>query len=188
MSQGLPSTMPCAAIVVTSIAAPNQVMRELAAGALERGSSFIVIGDVPSPADFQLDGCEFFSVLRQEQTGLKTAALSPRRHYARKNIGSYPRRPGRRGDHRRDRRRQYPRPGLLGAPEPAGRALPSCAMPGGSTPMRISRMKTSGRVGCRWMRFNPSHLRSTLFKFRKPIAPFSRALQTRIRTWMRFIA
>lgn len=79
--------MPCAAIVVTSIAAPNQVMRELAAGALERGSSFIVIGDVPSPADFQLDGCEFFSVLRQEQTGLKTAALSPRRHYARKNIG-----------------------------------------------------------------------------------------------------
>ena len=115
--------MPCAAIVVTSIAAPNQVMRELAAGALERGNSFIVIGDVPSPADFQLDGCEFFSVLRQEQTGLKTAALSPKRHYAEEYRVSA-RRQSRRGDHRRDRRRQSSEPGLLDTPNPrAARCL-----------------------------------------------------------------
>lgn len=81
------TTTPSTAIVVTSIAAPNQVLRELAAGVIERGDVFFVIGDVPSPADFHLDGCEFFDLLRQEQTGLRTAALSPKRHYARKNIG-----------------------------------------------------------------------------------------------------
>ena len=115
--------MPCAAIVVTSIAAPNQVMRELAAGALERGSSFIVIGDVPSPADFQLDGCEFFSVLRQEQTGLKTAALSPQASLRPQEHRLSPRRPGQHESSSR-RRRQYPQPGLLGAPNPrAARCL-----------------------------------------------------------------
>ena len=75
------------AIVVTSIAAPNDVMRELAKQALVRGDSFYVIGDKPSPADFQLDGCSFFSLERQAGTGFKTAELSPLRHYARKNIG-----------------------------------------------------------------------------------------------------
>jgi hypothetical protein len=48
---------------------------------------FYVIGDVPSPIDFYLEGCEFFDIRRQEQTGLRTAALSPKRHYARKNLG-----------------------------------------------------------------------------------------------------
>jgi STELLO glycosyltransferases len=78
---------PSTALVVTSIAAPNQVLRELAVGAAACGSVFFVIGDVASPAGFQLDGCEFFDLLRQEQTGLRTAALCPTRHYARKNIG-----------------------------------------------------------------------------------------------------
>jgi hypothetical protein len=52
-----------------------------------RGSAFYVIGDLASPADFHLDGCEFYSVARQQQSGLKTAKLCPTRHYARKNIG-----------------------------------------------------------------------------------------------------
>jgi hypothetical protein len=75
------------AIVVTSIAAPNQVLQELAAGVAARGGAFFVIGDLASPADFHLDGCEFYDLLRQEQTGLRTARLCPTRHYARKNIG-----------------------------------------------------------------------------------------------------
>jgi hypothetical protein len=62
-------------------------MRQLAAGVVARSSAFFVIGDVASPADFHLDGCEFYDLFRQEQTGLKTAALCPTRHYARKNIG-----------------------------------------------------------------------------------------------------
>jgi hypothetical protein len=78
---------PKTALVVTSIAAPNDVLRSLAAGSTTHGVHFVMIGDVPSPKDFQLDGCDFFSLDRQAQTGLRTAELVPKRHYARKNIG-----------------------------------------------------------------------------------------------------
>jgi hypothetical protein len=74
-------------IVVTSIAAPNGVLKSLAQGSLERGLRFYVIGDVPSPPDFSLEGCDFYSLERQAQTGLRFAELCPTRHYARKNIG-----------------------------------------------------------------------------------------------------
>jgi hypothetical protein len=74
-------------LVVTSISAPNPALRELAAQCKARGYSFYVIGDVPSPADFSLDGCEFYSLEDQKETGLKTAELIPMRHYSRKNIG-----------------------------------------------------------------------------------------------------
>ncbi len=74
-------------IVVTSIAGPNKALRDLAQGCSERGYYFTVIGDEASPSDFQLDGCDFYSLKRQRQTGLKLAELCPVRHYARKNIG-----------------------------------------------------------------------------------------------------
>ena len=76
-----------ASVVVTSISAPNPVLRELASQCKARGLTFYVIGDVPSPADFSLEGCEFYSLERQRSTGLKLAGLLPTRHYARKNIG-----------------------------------------------------------------------------------------------------
>ncbi len=75
------------ALVVTSIAAPNDVLRSLAQGAQAHGVHFWMIGDVPSPKDFQLEGCDFFSLDRQAQTGFRTAEIVPKRHYARKNIG-----------------------------------------------------------------------------------------------------
>lgn len=75
------------AVVVTSISAPNKALREIARGAQETGMSFLLIGDTKSPAEFQLEGCEFYSVARQEQSGLRFAQLCPTRHYARKNIG-----------------------------------------------------------------------------------------------------
>ena len=76
-----------ASVVVTSISAPNAALRELASQCKARGFSFLLIGDVPSPADFSLEGCEFYSLARQQATGLKIAELLPTRHYARKNIG-----------------------------------------------------------------------------------------------------
>jgi len=76
-----------ASVVVTSIAPPNSVMRELASQSKSRGLSFFVIGDVPSPSDFSLDGCEFYSLERQKATGFSVAELMPVRHYSRKNIG-----------------------------------------------------------------------------------------------------
>jgi len=74
-------------VVVTSISAPNSELRELANQCQARGFSFYLIGDVPSPADFAIDGCEFYSLERQKESGFKIAELMPTRHYSRKNIG-----------------------------------------------------------------------------------------------------
>src|SRR5260370_3125435 len=75
------------AVVVTSIAEPNRTLQALARGCQEKEYSFIVIGDVTSPLDFQLDGCQFYGPQEQQQTGFKFAEMCPTRHYARKNIG-----------------------------------------------------------------------------------------------------
>lgn len=75
------------AIVVTSIAKPNQVLQTLAAGCRERRYDFIVIGDEASPKDFQLEGCRFYALEEQYVTPFKLAHLCPTRHYARKNLG-----------------------------------------------------------------------------------------------------
>ena len=75
------------ALVVTSIAAPNRALRELAEGAEANRWPFYIIGDVSSPSDFSLPGAQFLSVERQMETGFATAKASPTRHYARKNIG-----------------------------------------------------------------------------------------------------
>jgi hypothetical protein len=74
-------------VVVTSIAGPNEVLRQLAQGCSEKGYHFIVIGDQASPSEFHLEGCDFYSLKKQKQTKLKFAQLCPTRHYARKNIG-----------------------------------------------------------------------------------------------------
>src|SRR5258708_8023479 len=76
-----------AAVVVTSISAPNAALRALADGARAHGFEFIVAGDTKSPADFALPGCRFLSVEDQIATGLRFAAACPPRTYARKNIG-----------------------------------------------------------------------------------------------------
>ncbi|MEM9904899.1 MAG: STELLO glycosyltransferase family protein [Cyanobacteria bacterium P01_D01_bin.44] len=76
------------AIVITSIASPsNQVLREIAQESQRRNHQFIVIGDVPSPHEFQLEGCDFYSLERQLQLDLQFPKICPKRHYARKNIG-----------------------------------------------------------------------------------------------------
>lgn len=74
-------------LVVTSISGPNAVLRELATQCKTRGLLFYLIGDVPSPSNFSLDGCEFYSLQRQAATDFEVAKLLPTRHYARKNIG-----------------------------------------------------------------------------------------------------
>ena len=76
-----------AALVVTSISAPNRVLGALAEGSRGRGRQFVVVGDVPSPADFRLEGCDFYGLEAQYETGFRFARLCPTRHYARKNLG-----------------------------------------------------------------------------------------------------
>jgi hypothetical protein len=76
-----------AAVVLTSIAAPNAVMRAIAADCRERALDFYVVGDTKSPDAFDLDGCQFYSYEAQLALPFETARLCPTRHYARKNIG-----------------------------------------------------------------------------------------------------
>jgi len=75
------------AVVVTSIASPNAVLRKLAEAAALRGVKFIVIGDSKSPRDFDLPGCDFYSLERQRSLSLDFAGLCHERSYTRKNIG-----------------------------------------------------------------------------------------------------
>jgi hypothetical protein len=74
-------------LVVTSISGPNRILSSLAAGALEHEIPFFVIGDVSSPPDFSLAGCSFYSIAQQETLEFHIASLTPKRHYARKNVG-----------------------------------------------------------------------------------------------------
>src|SRR4051812_28587608 len=83
----MPRTMQQTALIVTSISAPNAVLRSLAKGAAQHDVEFIVIGDEKSPRDFQLDGCRFYGIEEQRQLDLAFARKCPTRHYARKNIG-----------------------------------------------------------------------------------------------------
>lgn len=74
-------------LVITSISKPNEALTVYAKEAKSRGISFILIGDVASPADFYLEGCDFWDLKRQRELPYKLAKIIPERHYARKNIG-----------------------------------------------------------------------------------------------------
>jgi hypothetical protein len=75
------------ALVVTSIASPNAALHRLAEGCRANDIEFIVIGDEPSPEDFKLEGCKFYSIADQLDLSFAFAKACPTRHYARKNIG-----------------------------------------------------------------------------------------------------
>lgn len=76
-----------AALIITSIAAPNAVMKEYAQKCKALGMAFTVVGDVSSPKDFFLEGCDFISIEAQRSLSFALAKLLPEKHYARKNIG-----------------------------------------------------------------------------------------------------
>lgn len=75
------------ALVITSIAAPNDALKEFAAGCAERNIHFIVIGDSKSPPDFDLKDCDFYSVKRQKELSFAISKILPEKKYSRKNIG-----------------------------------------------------------------------------------------------------
>ncbi|MEQ8464872.1 STELLO glycosyltransferase family protein [Coleofasciculus sp. E1-EBD-02] len=75
------------AVVVTSIGKPNKVLSRLASESNKNKWDFLLIGDLDSPSDFNLKGCDFYSLERQLASEFKFAQQCPTRHYARKNIG-----------------------------------------------------------------------------------------------------
>jgi hypothetical protein len=76
-----------ASVVVTTIASPNESLNSLAKGCMESGYNFIVVGDISSPSEFNIDGCDYYSYEEQLKLEMKYPKLCPQRHYARKNIG-----------------------------------------------------------------------------------------------------
>jgi hypothetical protein len=76
---------PC--LVITSIAEPTPGLQALAEASVHHGFDFILIGDEASPKQFQLGGCDFYGLDRQQSLQLDFAQVCPVRHYARKNIG-----------------------------------------------------------------------------------------------------
>ena len=78
---------PNSSLIVTSVSAPNTVMKMYAEKCSEYGMEFIVIGDLDSPKDFRLEGCRFYSLSEQKKLSLRLAKLLPEKHYARKNLG-----------------------------------------------------------------------------------------------------
>jgi len=80
-------TKPFDALVITSIAPPTGVLQHYAQECQRRGIHFIVVGDTKSPADFHLDGCDFYSITRQKSLPFRLAQWLPEKHYARKNLG-----------------------------------------------------------------------------------------------------
>lgn len=87
MTQSLDPTNKTA-LVITSIANDQHpVLKQYAAASIQRQFPFIVIGDTKSPAQFSLEGCDFYSIDRQQSLALSLAQKLPTRHYARKNLG-----------------------------------------------------------------------------------------------------
>jgi hypothetical protein len=63
------------------------VLRQFAKESSAHNVSFIVIGDARSPDVFMLEGCDFYSVQRQQSLKWILGQKLPLNHYSRKNIG-----------------------------------------------------------------------------------------------------
>lgn len=75
------------ALVITSINAPNAVMRKLAEGCKKHDWEFIIAGDKKSPDSFLLEGASYHSLASQISSGFSFGDVCPVGTYARKNIG-----------------------------------------------------------------------------------------------------
>jgi hypothetical protein len=75
-------------LIITSIAGDDHpILKQFALESAQNNIPFIVIGDTKSPKDFNLNGCDFYSVERQKQLNFNLCETLPYKHYARKNLG-----------------------------------------------------------------------------------------------------
>jgi hypothetical protein len=75
-------------LIITSIAnQEHPVLRQFAEETTKHNVPFILIGDTKSPKVFSLDGCDFYSIERQQTLKFELANILPEKHYARKNLG-----------------------------------------------------------------------------------------------------
>jgi hypothetical protein len=75
-------------LIITSIANDQHpILKIFAEESKKHQIPFIVIGDTKSPAEFNMNGCDFWSVERQQALPFELAKITPTRHYSRKNLG-----------------------------------------------------------------------------------------------------
>jgi hypothetical protein len=75
-------------LIITSIADQNNsVLRKFSEETIARNIPFIVMGDRKSPGDFNLTGCDYYSLERQSLLHFNLAKILPVNHYTRKNLG-----------------------------------------------------------------------------------------------------
>jgi len=75
-------------LIITSIANQDHpVLNQYAKETKKYNIPFIVIGDTKSPKEFNLPGCDFYSVERQLSLKFESANILPVKHYSRKNLG-----------------------------------------------------------------------------------------------------
>ena len=75
-------------LIITSIANDQHpVLKQFAKETSENNVSFIVIGDTKSPQEFNLSGCDYYSIKRQKELAFELRKELPFKHYARKNLG-----------------------------------------------------------------------------------------------------
>lgn len=75
-------------LIITSIAGQDHpVLKQFAKESSENGVPFIVMGDTKSPEEFNLEGCDFYSIDHQQTLNFELAKVLPVKHYARKNLG-----------------------------------------------------------------------------------------------------
>jgi hypothetical protein len=73
--------------VMTTINNPNDSMLQLIKFSKEASSKFIVVGDTKTPTTWENIGCDFLSIESQLSLFPQFAAITPTKHYARKNFG-----------------------------------------------------------------------------------------------------
>lgn len=75
-------------LIITSIAKQDHpVLKMFAEESSLRNIPFIVVGDTKSPKEFNLTGCAYYSIERQQTLNFELAKTLPLKHYARKNLG-----------------------------------------------------------------------------------------------------
>ena len=164
------------AIVVTSINAPGEAMRALAAGASAHGQDLIVVGDTKSPADCDLTGVEFFDIAAQLASGLAFARSCPtaitraRTSAICWRSATAPRCILETDDD------NIPLPSFFAPRERAQAGRRSPRRRTGSTSTAISPMRGSGRADCRWSGSTASCPRSTGCRPREVDCPIQQGL------------
>jgi len=75
-------------LIITSIAGhDHHILKKIAEESSSHNIPFIVVGDTKSPKEFNLVGCDYYSVELQQTLNLELAKMLPLKHYARKNLG-----------------------------------------------------------------------------------------------------